>query len=294
MDDETKRRIDQLREMSDLGLYGEKAKHEQARHAAMTPADAAIDSAKRFWSVPDDEDEQLVVKAQWNHAVLLLICYRDAKRRSPEVARALLHSMIEDYPSFPNTKLFPKLENLLAATNAYQQNIETGRGDATAYFPVREALLKLLVAYNEFLGALFGFMVPCVLVAKHGIVKRAYFDQTYGNLVQMLSDLTGGEEGLYASLIRLAQPKLRNAISHGDIDFTYETGVVTYSVKTTGEVIETDNEHLAGYALTGSHLPDTYCSTLATLNLYENGPQSLRNRLPAQIDKIMNMSPVTL
>jgi hypothetical protein len=67
---------------------------------------------------------------------------------------------------------------------------------------------------SEFLCGLLPYLIIMWRAANDKPVNDAVFSQPFGGLVNQFSNLTGGDEGPFYLFIRIARPRLRNAIAH--------------------------------------------------------------------------------
>ena len=111
----------------------------------------------------------------------------------------------------------------------------------------------------------------------------------YSARVDQLSSLTGGEDGAFYLVIRLARPKIRNAIAHGDIWLDSEAAKVRYS---TGGADRKEHEidlmEFGALAMSGSHLPHSYLAAIGTIAVMEDGSELAKAFLPQHLVRVFD------
>lgn len=284
MDEATKRRLEQMRQMTEEGLFGEESQQNAERWKDI-PAGVpySLNYVQDFYHIRNDDDATM--KNPMNIIIqYIIVAYRDAKRHSPEVAIALLTSMIDDFPDIPDTCLYPAVESLISASSALKAVIP-----GSNYFSVQQQSFKVAQSYNEFLNKLLGFLIAAVRVTKGQPASKTLFSQSYADKLKELDRLTGGEDGVFYFLFRIAKPNLRNAIAHDTIWIDRENGLVKYTNK--GVESQMDLVEFMAYTSLGSHLPNAYTVAICAIMVMEEGSPSDIQKLPKHIVHAFNHIP---
>src|SRR5687767_11484255 len=100
MEESTRKRLEQLRSMTELGLFGEKAQSVANKWAHIPPGvPFALNYIHDFYNGGVSAEYLPVIDTIIQYIV---IAYRDSKRVNVRAATALLESMIRDYPDIPD------------------------------------------------------------------------------------------------------------------------------------------------------------------------------------------------
>jgi hypothetical protein len=284
MDESTKRRIEQLRQMTVEGLFGEEAQGNAEKWKDIpVGVPYSLNYVQDFYHIRSENDAMM--KNPMNLVIqYIIVAYRDAKRINPEVANALLNSMIADYPDIPDTCVYSSMESLMRASSALKAVIPSKN-----YMSIQQQSLKVAQSYNEFLNKLLGFFLAAVRVTKGQPPSKSMFSQSYADKLKEFERLTGGENGVYFFLFRIAQPDLRNAIAHDTIWFDREKDTVRYTNK--GKESEISLEEFMAYTSLGSHLPHAYTTALCAITVMEHGSFSDAQKLPKHLIHAFNHDP---
>ncbi len=284
MDESVKRRLEQLQQMTIDGLFGEEAQ-QNAEKWKNIPAGVpySLNYVQDFYHIRDENDE--IMKNPMNIIIqYIIVAYRDAKRHSPEVANALLTSMIVDFPGIPDTCLYPAVESLMSASSALKTVIP-----GSNYLAVQQQSFKVAQSYNEFLNKLLGFLIAAVRATQGQPASKTLFSQSYADKLKELDRLTGGENGVFFFLFRIAHPNLRNAIAHDTAWIDRENGLVKYTNK--GVESEMSIMEFMAYTSLGSHLPNAYTVAICAIMVMELGTAADIQKLPKHLVKAFNHVP---
>lgn len=209
---------------------------------------------------------------------LLIVSYREAKRINPSVATSLLDSFVNDYPGVQHSCLLPKWTSLANASLAFREVASTENK-----LLIWQQSCTLFSAYNEFLNGLLAYLIVLWRTAKGKTINTAVFSVPYANKINQFSNLTGGDDGAFYLVFRLAQPKLRNAVAHGTMWPDLDAGKVRYiDVKPPVEN-EISLIDFTGLCSVGSHLAQPYLAALALIAIMENGVESAKSLLPQDL-----------
>ena len=217
---------------------------------------------------------------------LIIVAHRDAARFNEDVALALVHSLTSDYPGAPESCLAPQFCSLMEAALSFRQ-----LAGSTNRLLLWQQMSRLVLAYNEFLNALLGFLIPCVRCSEGQPPDPGVFSMPYGSRIGQLNSLTGGEDGAFYLISRLAKPKIRNAIAHGTIWLDSEAAKVRYTEggKKRKEY-EIDLAEFSALGLSGSHLGEPYLAALGTVAVMEDGSELAKAFLPKHLVRVFNFS----
>ena len=206
----------------------------------------------------------------------LIIAYRESNRKDPDIAANFVHSFIQDYPGISESCLLPRWTSL---GNACLASREVAHSQNRLI--VWQQTLKLFQAYNEFLNGLFGYLIILWRVHLGKSVNPNVLNTSYGNKINQLRDLTGGEEGPFYFYLRLAQPDIRNAIAHESIWLDSDAAVVRYNYGNQNkQEAEMDLVEFMGYSSSGSHIAQPYLVAIAVIAVMECGNELGQSLLP--------------
>jgi len=206
----------------------------------------------------------------------LIVAYREANRKDPDIAAHFVHSLIQDYPGVSESCLLPRWTSLGNACLAWREVAHSQNR-----LIVWQQTIKLFQAYNEYLNGLFGYLIILWRVHLGKTVNPNVLNTNYGNKVTQLRDLTGGEDGLFYFYLRLAQPEIRNAIAHECIWLDSDAAVVRYNYGNQNkEEAEIDLVEFMGYASSGSHLAQPYLAAISVIVVMECGNELAHSLLP--------------
>lgn len=276
MKESRKRLLKHIAEIAAEGTFGDAVRRSAAEYDELPPGIAA------FLKVVDDyckENSEMDAETRQLRDItcqLFIATYRDAKRVSPETAEPFLASLIEDFPGAQESALLTRWCSLAQSCLAMR---EVSRSQQRGL--IWQQMERTFIAYNEFLDGLLGFLIVMIRAARGRRVGPGVFKCTFGNKVKQLKELTGGENGAYYLLSRLARPALRNAAAHGRLWIDPERGVARY-VDGRDEKIERTIP-IAEFAIlvhSGSHLVMPYLAAVGALVVLEMGHSDLREALP--------------
>lgn len=210
--------------------------------------------------------------------------YRDGKESDEDVAEALLLSLIEDYPGVPESCLYPQFCSFVEGCLAFRE-VATSSNRLLIW----QQLTRSVLAYNEFLNALSGFLIPCLRAAVGNDPEPRVFQMGYKSRVDQLISLTGGATSEFAGVINLARPRVRNAIAHDSIWLDSNAATVRYTEG--GKVRQEYEMALAEFgklALLGSHLCEPYLAGIGAIAVLEDGSELAVELLPEHLVTAFN------
>lgn len=214
---------------------------------------------------------------------LLLVAYRDAKKRDSRLARDFAFAFIQDFPGASGSALLPRWSSLADASLAFQR--VTSSGDVLLLW---QQSSRLVLAVNEFLDGLIGFLIVAWRCALGKTVNPNVLGNAYGSKIDEFALLTGGDDGAFYLLLRLADADLRNGLAHGSAWLDSVESKVRYA---TGKQQKTEHEmglvEFMSVAALGSHLGSAYVAALATISVFEGGPHAAVELLPPLLVELL-------
>lgn len=213
---------------------------------------------------------------------LLIVAYREAKKRDPEIAQSLVNSFTTDYPGVPESTLLSRWCSLAQASLAMREVAQSENR-----LMVWQQACKQFQAYNEFLNGLLAYLIILWRTKEGRPVKTNVFDNTFANKVDQFISLTGGEDGAFYLFCRLARPKIRNAIAHETIWIDADANKVRYEE---GRHPRTEHEmdliEFMGLAAAGSHLAQSYLAAIGVIAIMEEEYELGKKVLPPHLVKV--------
>lgn len=214
---------------------------------------------------------------------LIIVVYREAKRVDPVIAAGIPNSLLKDFPGAPRSCLYSKWESLSSASIAFGAAPKT---DRTVVF---QLATTLVVAANEFLGGLVGFLLAGWRCASGKSVKPGLFKQSNGAKFKELSQLTGGEDGALYIFFGLASSRFRNAIAHGDVWLNSAENKVEYS-DDDGEYEMSLND-FGAHIIGSSWLGRAYLAAIGAIAILEEGSVLELMQLPQHLVTLFHFNP---
>ena len=276
------RLLKQFADMAADGQFGNSIKKAQKEYDQL-PAGIAIllKFVLDFWEEIFNKNDEL---AQIRNLTcqLLIIAYREAKKRDAEIAQSLVNSFTTDYPDVPESTLLPRWCSLAQASLAMREVAQSKNR-----LMVWQQACKQFQAYNEFLNGLLAYLIILWRTKEGRPVRANVFDTPYANKLDQFSSLTGGEDGAFYLFCRLARPKIRNAIAHETIWLDADENKVRYEE---GRHPRTEHEmdliEFMGLAAAGSHLAQSYLAAIAVIAIMEEEYELGKKVLPPQLVKV--------
>lgn len=251
--------------MATKGIFGEEAKQLAIEYAELSGMEVFIKVVSDFYQPRKTEEDGMMFTIAELFCRLIIVIYREAKQQDSIVAEAFLNSFLKDFPNSQGSCVYPQWESLARAAYAFKV---VKSHELLAW----QQSIKLVQAYNEFLNVLLGYFIVawrCALGKKY---STHIFDSPYGLKLNEFSQLTGGENGAFYLLFRLAKPNLRNAIAHEEIWVDKDANKVKFSDgKGTHTTYEIDLAEFLGFAAVGSHLGQAYIAAIAAILILETG-----------------------
>jgi hypothetical protein len=276
------RLLKQFADMAADGQFGNSIKKAQKEYDQLPPGIAILlKFVLDFWEEIFNKNDEL---AQIRNLTcqLLIIAYREAKKRDTEIAQSLVNSFTTDYPDVPESTLLPRWCSLAQASLAMREVAQSKNR-----LMVWQQACKQFQAYNEFLNGLLAYLIILWRTKEGRPVRTNVFDTPYANKIDQFSSLTGGEDGVFYLFCRLARPKIRNAIAHETIWLDADENKVRYEE---GRHPRTEHEidfiEFMGLAAAGSHLAQSYLAAIAVIAIMEEEYELGRKVLPSQLVKV--------
>jgi hypothetical protein len=277
-----KRRLAQMGEMAESGMFGAAVEAATAEYEQISSSMLRLIKFVRdlYQEKPTEVDHDMARVGDL-FCQLIIVLYREAKKKDTEVAQAIVNSFIEDFPNTENTCVFPQWESLAKASLAFKaaKNAEP--------VVVWQQSTRLFQAYNEFLSAFLGFFIIGWRCALSKDFSTNVLHNSYGSKLNEFDQLTGGEYGPFYLILRLAKPNLRNAIAHENVWFDRDSNIVRF---THGRRRETTEEmplvEFMGLAALGSLIAQYYLAAITAIVILEDGKKSDIEQLPAHLIRV--------
>ena len=141
----------------------------------------------------------------------LIAVYSQAKRVNPEVASTFARSFAVDYPGILKSCLIHRWCSL---SNACIASREVAAHSNHRLLFWQQATNQFR-EYNEFLNGLLPYLIVLCRSKENRAVIESVFRDSYSRKIDQLKALTGGEDGMFYLIFRIANSRLRNAIAHG-------------------------------------------------------------------------------
>lgn len=276
------RLLKQFADMAADGQFGDSIKKEQEVYDQLPQGIAILlKFVFDFWEEIFKKNDELSQIRNLS-CQLLIVAYREAKKRDPEIAQSLVNSFTTDYPGVPESTLLPRWCSLAQASLAMREMAQSRNR-----LMVWQQTCKQFQAYNEFLNGLLAYLIILWRTKEGRPVKTSVFDTTYANKLDQFSSLTGGEEGAFYLFCRLARPKIRNAIAHETMWLDADENKVRYEE---GRHPRTERKmdliEFMGLAAAGSHLAQSYLAAIAVIAVMEEEYELGKKVLPPQLVKV--------
>jgi hypothetical protein len=214
---------------------------------------------------------------------LILVAYRDAKKRDAKLARDFAYAFFQDFPGAAGSALLPRWSSLSDASFAFQK-----LATSADVVLVWQQSSRLVLAVNEFLDGLIGFLIVAWRCALGKSVNPNVLGNAYGSKIKEFAELTGGDDGAFYLFLRIADANLRNGLAHGSAWLDSKEGKVRYL---TGQQQKTEREmdllQFMSCATLGSHLGSAYVAALATISVIEDGSQAAADLLPSPLVELL-------
>lgn len=274
--------LKQFSRIADDGLLGKKIAESRLEYEKLPSGiPVMLKVASDFLDDSSSLDQEA---SQMRHLMcqLLIVAYREARRKDIEIAEHFLNSFIQDYPNVPESCLLPKWIGLTNACMAFREISGTKNR-----LLIWQQSIKQFQAYNEFLNALFGYLIILWRTHLGKQVNPNVLNANYGIKKNQLSELTGGDNGAFYFFLRIAQPDIRNAIAHESIWLDSNTATVHYNHGNQNKIeSKIPLVEFMTYVRCGSHIPQTYLAALSIIFVMEFGSGVAKSLLPEAYRKV--------
>jgi hypothetical protein len=282
MKENYKRLIEQIAKSTAEGIFGDAALSSSKEYEGMP-----LDTSRLSKFIKDlsteissgNEEEVQPIYVFWQ---ILVVVYRDSKKVDAEVAKAFLHSFIEDYPDMPNTALSLRWNSLAQAIFAFKSVAHSNDP-----LLVWQQASRLFLDYSEFLNGLLGYLTIAWKCALKKNFKPNVFNAFYAVKAKQFEELTNGDNGVFDLFNRMIKPKLRNGIAHGNSWPDWESNKVRYTDGKTEDEYDIDFSEFLALCMLGSHLAKSYIAAMATIVIWEEGTEVQKLSLPQQFIKLL-------
>jgi hypothetical protein len=288
MNDDIREQLVNMFKQSQEGFFGAEAQRYTEYFANLQGDDVFYALIQNFYAPVDGDNEQIFNIADLI-AQLLMVVYRETKNKDQAFAEAYLKSFIDDFPGTFGTALAPKWQSLASTSITFRAIASNNSEPLLAW----QSAKPLFEAYNEFLNVLLSYLIIGWQIVRSKRYSLNTFKNAYGNKAQVFSDLTDGENGPFYIFHRIAKPRIRNAIAHGDIHLNRDKAIILYADgkgnkrrNYTIDVVE-----FVGLAAVGSHLARAYLTAIACIAAYEHDEGKAKRQLPEHVYKLLDSLP---
>lgn len=272
--------FDQLATDGDFGVAAEAA---VGAYAPLTNDVArAVKYVAELYEGSDDPEGR---QARDLFAQLVLVAYREAKRQDEAVASNFANAFIDNYPGTSGTSLLAKWISLGEAALGFKSLTAESKSRSLLW----QQSSRLVLMTNEFLDGLLGLLIVAWRCGLGKPINTNVLTNAYGSKLDEFKNLTGGENGAFYLLFRIADPPLRNGLAHGTAWLDYDAQEVRYTVGR-----QARQEHsleltlFMAMAYYGSYLAQGYLAALATIIVLEGDSSAAAELLPDHLVRVMN------
>lgn len=282
MDELKKKLLEQILRLSKGGFFGAKVTEESVAYDAMKdPIELCVKVVEDFYGGKPLESELEQIRDLL--CKLLLLVYREARNKDSRRALEFATVFADDFEGHPGTALLTRWNSLAEASIAFKMVAHSENR-----LLVWQQASRLILAYNEFLNGLLGPLLICWGEVLGRSFKLGIVDSPYGSKVSELEKLTGGEQGVFYLLVRIARADLRNAVAHGSAWLDAEARKVRFTQGSKVKVeAEISIEEFLAFATIGSHLAAAYIAALSAIVVFEAGESKLKERLPLTVRGVL-------
>jgi hypothetical protein len=286
MDDLKKRLLEQIQQLSRDGFFGEKVAEESfAYESVKNPIALCAKVVEDFYSEDPLEAELNQVKDIL--CKLLLLVYREARIRDRKRALDFAAAFADDFQGHPGSALLPRWKSLAEAAIAFRM-VSYSENKLLVWQHVWQHASRLVLAYNEFLSGLLGPLLVSLGEILGKPFKLGIIDSPYGSKLAAFKKLTGGENGLFYLLVRIARVDLRNAVAHGSAWLDAEARKVRFTQgNKVKEDAEVSIEEFMVFATIGSHLAAAYIAALSAIVVFEADEGKSKELLPLPVRSVL-------
>ena len=287
MDDEMKKRLEEISRQTSRGDHGLKAMGVAEEYKILRGDDSGtfLKSITDYFKKREDVDKKLLPLLDDVFESLLRI-YIKAHKKNPEIAEYFVSSYLTNIPGTENTALFHKSSGLVNASLAFSNVL-----DLKNPVVLGEVAIKLSLSYNEFLNGLLGILILLIKCDLGLNCNVSQLKATYGSKVHEFNRLLEVYKLPYQLFKQFANSNLRNAIAHEEIWIDSEKAEVHYSNKDDAYTMDlTEFLTLNTYA---TYFAEIYFTTLTVIALFMSGTKEEKSKLPAKLIEMMKRAEST-
>jgi len=279
----SKRLLEQLSQLSLEGFFGAETANSAAAYQAFTEPIAACVKFVVDYYGPQAPSEEEVAWARDYFCQILLVVYREAKKRDSALARDFALSFFKDFRGQSGSALLTRWNALAEAVHAFRWSLRENNKVL-----VWQQASRLFLAYNEFLNGLIGLLIVAWRCGLGVAYKLGVIGNSYGSKVQEFSRLTKGDNGPFYLFFRLTNSGLRNAIAHGSAWLDVDGAKIRYKH---GQQVKIDEEmgllEFMALVKLGTHLAEGYIAALSTIAVVEEGSSEALLQLPEKLRSVL-------
>lgn len=284
MKESHKKLIEQFSKMANDGAFGDQIAESQSEYKQLPNGIPIMLKTVSDFCAGLSSDAPELAKMRQLACQTLIVAYREANRKDPDIASHFLNSFIQDYPGVPESCLLPRWTSLVNACLAFREIAHSQNR-----LLIWQQSLKQFQAYNEYLNGLFGYLIILWRTQLGKPVNPNVLNTSYGNKINQLSKLTGGDQGIFYFYLRLAQPNIRNAIAHESIWLDSDAAIVSYNHGNQNKIeSQIDLVEFMTYVTSGSHIGQPYLAAIAVIATMEYGSELAKSLLPESYRKLFS------
>jgi len=287
MKESHKKLLKQFSQMAEEGLFGEQIAKSRSEYEKLPIGIATMLKTISDFLENLSSCEPEIAKMQQLICQTIIVAYREAKRKDPEIAEHFIISFIQDYPGVTESCLLPRWTSLAKSCLTFRELCHSKNR-----LLIWQQALKLFQAYNEYLNGLFGYLIILWRTYLGKTVNPNVLNTTYSNKLNQLKELTGGDDGIFYFYLRIAQPDIRNAIAHESIWLDSDSEIVRYNHGNQNKIeSQISLTEFMAYITYGSHLAQPYLAAISIIVIMEYGSDLAKAFLPESYKKVFLHTP---
>ena len=213
---------------------------------------------------------------------LITTVYGLTRRRSPQTARRLFSSWLEDYPGVPGSRVLSQWSSLVRAGHA-TRTVSTSEDENL----ILQQLLEVHQAFNEFFNSLLPFLICSLEAAAARSHNVQCFRWNYFKKIKRYEELIKPYHRHRSLLFfrEVTRHLFRNSIAHADVELRKDLGVIRFNVVESGNptTVDIKTQTFVEMAALYSQLAHAYLTALAVIAVFEEGDQANFQRLPQRV-----------
>lgn len=282
MKESHKKLLEQFNKMAEDGVFGDQIANSRSEYEKLPNGISIMLKTVSDFLECSSSHEPEIAQMRQLACQSLIVAYREANRKDPNIAAHFLNSFIQDYPGVAESCLLPRWTSLANACLAFRELSQSQNR-----LLIWQQSLKQFQAYNEYLNGLFGYLIILWRTHLGKPVNPKVLNTSYGNKINQLSELTGGDDGIFYLFLRIAQPDIRNAIAHESIWLDSDAAIVHYNHGNQNKIeSQIDLVEFMAYAAYGSHIAQPYLAAISVIVIMECGSDSAKSLLPESYRKV--------